>query len=216
MSAIPVPAIDSQLKRLYEIAQEYRANGYDVIVGPSQHELPEFLRGFEPDLIVISDDDRAVVEVKNRRAIIGYTPFAEMAQIVEQHPDWRLELVLVPSEEEPEEPLPDAADIARIRALLANANQLRESSFAIVPAFAAVEQALLVAARRAGLTLPSRSPVAALKTLFAHGVLSKDTYDQLDAATKVRYDVVHGVRTDVDARPWLAKLEPIVETLLGS
>lgn len=214
MSAIPVSAVDSHVKRLYEIAQEYRANGYDVVVGPSQRELPEFLRGFEPDLVVTSNDDRAVVEVKTRSSLIGAEWFSRMAQSIEQQPGWRLELVLVPAEGEAEEPLPDAGNIVRVHTLLAQAKDLGHAGVAIVSAFAAAENAMLIAAERAGLKLPSQSPEAAMKTLFAHGLLSKEAYDALNRAMHVRDEVAHGKRTDVDARPWIDTIAPIVDELL--
>lgn len=217
MTAIPISAVDAQVRRLYEIAQEYRANGYDVVVGPSQRELPEFLRGFEPDLVVTSEDDRAVVEVKQRRSLIGAEWFSRMAQSIEEQPGWRLELVLVPAEgeaEEAEELLPDAGNIIRVHTLLSQARELGHDSMAIVAAFAAAENAMLLAANRAGLPLSSRSPDAMMKTLFAHGLLSKEAYDDLDRAMHVRNEVVHGKRTDVDGRPWAERIAPIADELV--
>lgn len=214
MSAIPVSAVDAQVKRLYEIAQEYRANGYDVVVGPAQRELPEFLQGFEPDLVVTSDDDRAVVEVKQRRSLIGAEWFSRMAQSIEQQPGWRLELVLVPADGDAEELLPDAGNIIRVNTLLSQARELGHSGVAIVPAFAAAEHAMLIAADRAGLELSSHSPEAAMKTLFAHGLLSKEAYDDLNRAMHARNEVAHGKRTDVDARPWIDTIARIVDELL--
>jgi hypothetical protein len=215
MTVISVPAQDATVKRLYEVAQEYRAKGYRVIVGPSQHELPEFLRGFDADLIVTGDDDNAAVTVKPRHALFGSTALSRMAAAIEQHPGWRCEVVLVPSDADVEQPLPDDADLARVRSLLSQARDLRESSLAIVPAVAAVENAMLLALERQGLGLSSPYPSAAMKTLFAYGILSREAYDSLDAAMRVRDDVAHGRRTDVDAEPWLTAIEPIVYELLG-
>ncbi len=214
MSVIPVPAQDAQLKRLYEIAQEYRAKGYRVIVGPSQAELPDFLRGFEPDLVVTSDNDNAAVTVKPRRMIFGTNTISRMAEVIQHQRGWRCELVFVPSDPDVEPRLPDSADLARIDALLAQARDLRGSSVAIVPAVAAMENAMLIAIEREGLDLSSPYPSAALKTLFAYGLFSREQYDALDAAMRLRDDVAHGRRTDVDAEPWLTALEPIVHELL--
>lgn len=215
MSAIPLSVVDAQLKRLYEVAQEYRAKEYRVIVGPSQRELPEFLRGFQPDLLVTRDNDRAVVDVKSRRALIGNEAFARMAEVVEQQPDWRLELVLVPAEDEPEEPLSKSGDIAGVRTLLAQAREFGHYSFAIVAAIAAAEHAMVIAATRAGLPITSDSPGVMLKTLFAHGLLSGKGYEALSEAWKVRNEVAHGQRVDVDATPWVDRITPVVEELIA-
>ncbi len=214
MSVVSVPAHDARVKRLYEIAQEYRAKGYRVLVGPSQHELPDFLRGFEPDLIVTSDEDNAAVIVKTRGALFGSTALSRMAAAVERRPGWRCELVLVPSDADREQRLPEAADVARVNALVAQARDLGNSSIAIVPVVAAAENAMLIALGREGLDLPSPYPSAAMKTLFAYGLLSREQYEKLDAAMQIRDDIAHGRRTDEDAGPWLATLEPIVQELL--
>ncbi len=214
MSVISVPAQDAQVKRLYEVAQEYRAKGYRVIVGPSQAELPDFLRGFEPDLVITSENDNAAVTVKPRRMLMGRNALSRMAEVIQHQPGWRCELVLVPSDADLEQRLPDSADVARVGTLLSQARDLHDSSVAIVPAVAAVENAMLIAIEREGLDLSSPYPSAALKTLFAYGLLSREQYDELDAAMRMRDDVAHGRRTDVDAEPWLAALEPIVHELL--
>ncbi len=198
MSGITAPAQDAQVKRLYEVAQEYRAKGYGVIVGPSQHELPEFLRGFEPDLVVTSDADNAAVIIKPRRALLGTNASSRMAAAIEQQPGWRCELVLVPSGADLEQRLPDSASVNRVGELLAQAHSLRGSCIAIIPAMAAAETAMLIALEREGLDLASPYPSAAMKTLFAYGLLSREQYDELDAATRVRDDVAHGRTGDVD------------------
>ena len=215
MSVISVPAQDARIRRLYEIAREYRAKNYDVLVGPSQHEIPEFLRGFEPDLVVTSDDDNAIITVKPRRALSGSEALSRMAAAIEQQAGWRCELVLVPEEDaDLEQPLPDSAGVERVERLLAQAGDLRGSSLAVVPAVAALENAMLIALDREGLALSRPYPSAALKTLFAYGLLSREQYDKLDTAMRTRDDVAHGRRTDVNGEAWLAALEPIVRELL--
>lgn len=214
MTVVSVPAHDAQVRRLYEVAQEYRAKGYRVLVGPSQRELPDFLRGFEPDLVVTSDQDNAAVTIKTRGALIGSTGLSRMAAAIEQRPGWRCELVLVPSDIDREQRLPESADVARVDALLAQARDLGSSGIAIVPAVAAAENAMLIALDRERLDLPSPYPSAAMKTLFAYGILSGEQYEKLDGAMQIRDDIAHGRRTDVDAAPWLAILEPIVQELL--
>jgi hypothetical protein len=61
MTTLLVPA-ELQLKRLFEIAQEYRGKEYRVIAGPSESEVPEFLRGCEPDMIAFGDGENVVIE----------------------------------------------------------------------------------------------------------------------------------------------------------
>ncbi|HYI11216.1 MAG TPA: hypothetical protein VEK57_19325 [Thermoanaerobaculia bacterium] len=214
MTAIPVP-VDPQVQRLYEVARDYRAKGYRVVVGPSQNEVPAFLRGTQPDVLAFSEGDNAVVEVKRRESLIGTNELEEIARRIEAQPGWRLELVLLASRNAAEDPLPPRASINRVDALLTRARELSRSAEAVVPAWLAVEHAMLIAAERSGLELPSRSPTAALKTLFAYGLLSKEAYDQLTAAMRVRNDVVTGRAEDVDAGAIVETIATIVHELLN-
>jgi hypothetical protein len=212
MTAIAEPA-DLQLKRIYQIAQEYRANGYRVVVGPSQRELPEFLRGFEPDLIAFREDDNVVIEVKRRKSLIAAKTLSQIAAAVERQPQWRLELVLIASEIQPEEPMPTDVTVERARELLRKAREARDPEFAAVLAWAAAEHAIVIAAQRAGVQLPSTSPSAALKTMFAYGLLTDDDYERLQKAMKVRNEIVHDGRSTADVRASVSAIVPIAEKL---
>jgi hypothetical protein len=48
-----------------KVAEDYRRRGYDVDVVPQGPRLPEFLGGFQPDLIARSPSESVVVEVKH-------------------------------------------------------------------------------------------------------------------------------------------------------
>ena len=39
-------------RRAHEVADQYRSRGYKVIIGPKPHQLPPFLAGFRPDLLM--------------------------------------------------------------------------------------------------------------------------------------------------------------------
>lgn len=211
-TTVLVPA-DLQLKRLFEVAQEYRAKGYRVIVGPAQSELPEFLRGHDPDMIVLSDSDNAVVEVKYRRAMLGTNRLSRMAEVIEKQPGWRIELNLLPTDPEREVPLPASTNLENVRELLVRAHTA-DSDLALINACAALEHAFVIAAERADLELPSSSPTAALKTLYAYGLIGYDDYNKVDAAMRLRDDVVNGRERDVDASSWISTIEPIIAELL--
>lgn len=213
MTAIPVP-VDPQVRRLYEVARDYRARGYHVVVGPSQNEVPAFLRGTQPDVLALSDRENVVVEVKRRESLIGTTELEEIARRIEPQAGWRLELVLLATPAVSEAPLPRRASIDRTETLLARARALSPSAEAVVPAWLAVEHAMLVAAGRSDLELPSHSPTAALKTLFAYGLLSNEAYDQLTAVMHERNDVVSGRAENVDAGTIIETVTPIIHELL--
>ena len=74
-------------------AARVRRLGYEVLEQPRGDALPSFLRAFAPDLVVMKDDDHAVVEIKTRESIIGSNEFVDLAKTIEDHPGWRLELI---------------------------------------------------------------------------------------------------------------------------
>jgi Holliday junction resolvase RusA-like endonuclease len=57
---------ESERSRLERIASDYLTQGYEVKVRPRPSDLPEFLAGFKPDLIVSGKGESIVVEVKTR------------------------------------------------------------------------------------------------------------------------------------------------------
>lgn len=89
------------------------------------------------------------------------------------------------------------------------------SDYAFIVLCAALEHALVVAARQVGGDFSS-SPAVALKTLFAYGVVDDETYVNVETVLKLRNDIVHGRQSDVDAQSWVTAIPPIVEELLSA
>lgn len=81
-------------ERLLELAEEYRKKGYEVLMPPKPEELPDFLRGYSPDMIVRRGEEAIVIEVKSRTSIASAQYLQGLAQAVEEHPGWRVELVM--------------------------------------------------------------------------------------------------------------------------
>lgn len=52
-----------------------------------------FPRGFAPDLVVLRDDNKAVVEIRRREEVVGSNEFVKLAEAIEGQKGWRLELV---------------------------------------------------------------------------------------------------------------------------
>ena len=68
---------------LEQIASNLEAEGFKVIVQPSLHIVPAFLRDYEPDAIAIGRDQNLVIEIarssertaESRRAIVAGASF---------------------------------------------------------------------------------------------------------------------------------------------
>lgn len=79
----------------HRVAQKYRLLGYEVEENPDAALLPEFMRGIHPDILARSKLDNVVVEVKERSALKGSNDLIGIAQRISDHPEWRLELVVL-------------------------------------------------------------------------------------------------------------------------
>src|SRR3954454_5486109 len=84
---------------LERIAQRYPDQGYDVVVQPAEHQVPERIRGFEPDLIATRGNEGVVVGVKEDRGdVASDSRLAHLAEILNAWPGWRLDLVVLEAE----------------------------------------------------------------------------------------------------------------------
>jgi Holliday junction resolvase-like predicted endonuclease len=93
-------AISREKQRVCAIAEEYRSKGYEVIEQPSPEQLPEFLTGYRPDLLVRRGDEATIVEVRSRSSLAKDPQTRELAQLLQVIPHWNFELVVVGEGEE--------------------------------------------------------------------------------------------------------------------
>lgn len=87
-------------QRARRIAEEYRRRGYEVIEEPSQEQLPDFLSGYHPDLLIRKGDEAIIVEVKSRASLAKESQVSELARLLRTKPDWNFELVVVGEEDQ--------------------------------------------------------------------------------------------------------------------
>lgn len=82
-------------QRARAIAEEYRNKGYEVIEKPAPEQLPDFLAGYQPDLLAWKGDESIVVAVKARSSLAKDPRVRELAQLLQTKPRWNFELVVV-------------------------------------------------------------------------------------------------------------------------
>ena len=101
-------AVEAQI--VARVADDYRRRGYEVHIEPASNAIPEFLRGFHPDLIARKPGDSVVVEVKVGTRTSAAEQLREIAERVNQEPGWRFSLVFAdpdrPDQVIEAEPLP--------------------------------------------------------------------------------------------------------------
>jgi uncharacterized protein YutE (UPF0331/DUF86 family) len=193
-------------RRAPAIAEEYRSRGYEVIEEPSPEQLPDFLSGYRPDLLVRRGDEAIIVEVKSRSSLVKDPRIRELARLLQTKPHWNFELVVVGEAERliaPEGARPFERDDI-LRGIEA-AERLLESGFseaALVLAGSTSEATVRLLTEEEGVVLDRRNPLEILKQAVSIGVISRDDYNFLTNVMKYRNALVHGFKT-IDFDPTL-------------
>lgn len=186
---------DLTQKKIDELAAEYRRNGYAVQAHPAVHELPEFLREFEPDLIATSPRGNVVIEVKTSPELAA-GGMVRLAEAVERQSGWRLEVVFVNQPVAAEIPSEESlAGTEQVTRLLASAEALSaegEIEAAAMLAWSAAEAILRRSAQSAAPELERQSSARVLKHLYSLGRIEHATYEKLLLLMQFRNAVAHG------------------------
>jgi hypothetical protein len=201
-------------KRLTEVAEEYRKRGYTVYEQPMSSELPGNLRGFRPDLMAVTEHDFVVVEVRTRANLSDEPRLAALAEAVNRMPGWRFELVAATDRDE--QRIGTSYAIPEILKRLALARKLAgegEVEVAFIAAWAATEAMMREAAYQAEISLPTVMPTVVMNSLVTQGILSRDSYQKLLAAMRVRSSLAHGFAPSEDPRSHLDNLLQVVNEL---
>lgn len=204
-------------ERLLELAEEYRQKGYEVLLPPKPEELPDFLRGYRPDMIVRRGEEAIVIEVKSRTSIASAQYLQGLAQAAEEHPGWRVELVMTNLE--------DAVYFAKVEGSLQEDEIKKQLQVARNLAVHHPEVAILYAWSLAEATLrllanqerfmQKPEPLHLLKQLATEGVISKAEYQSLMNAFPLRNAIAHGFKTTQPTQSVFELIE-VTEQLLNS
>ena len=183
-------------QRVQALAEEYRFQGYEVIVDPSQTQLPPFLVGYHPDLLLRRAGESVVVEVKSRTSLERESQVRELAGLLRGQPGWSFELVLVDVGEQinaPEGATPFTTE--NIMQGVAEAERLLASGLteaALLRAWAAAEGAVRLLAEQESLSIGRPSLSVLLKQAVMNGLISREDYHILYQALDRRNAYVHG------------------------
>ena len=203
-------------RAIAKVAEDYRRRGYDVAIMPSGPNLPEFLAGYQPDIIARGPAESVVVEVKVGTQTSVAERFREIAERINRQPGWRFSHVYV-SPSEPDQlteaepaPLPALQERAREADALLQAGQ-PEAAFLLF--WSALEGSLRLLGRRAQLPLENLPSSALIRELYSSGEISRDDFDTLMRLLPERNRLVHGFlgRTE---RANVEPLRGLVNTLL--
>jgi uncharacterized protein YutE (UPF0331/DUF86 family) len=186
---------------LENVAEQYRDEGYEVILRPRGKDLPDFLDRLEPDLIARNRSETVVVEIKTKGDLATDHHLRDLAAIVNAQPGWRFDLVVSNPQIWPDAIPSDASerDVSEIRSLTDSAARLLslgELEAACLIAWSAAEAAMRQVARREAIELERNDSEFVLKTLYAEGILSRGDYEQLQKSMRIRNALAHGLKYD--------------------
>lgn len=191
-------------KKLEQVAEQYRTDGYAVTVSPSPEVLPPFLSGFSVDLLATRGSERVIVEVKRTRIDLSRDPSVlELGRRVNAESGWRFDLVILEPTTEFDEALYDATEPTpdQVLSMLDTADELIEKGYlpsACITAWAGLEAAMRKV-QPASEANERITPRELLQSLYADGTLTREQYDELRKSSKLRNQVAHGlVPTNID------------------
>ncbi|HEU0084164.1 MAG TPA: hypothetical protein VFQ87_14970 [Bradyrhizobium sp.] len=177
---------------LRTLRSRYEGRGYTFIAHPAGDLVPQFLRGYRPDALALSERESVVIEVKARRGPDGHKNLAQIAERVAGQPNWKFEIYYAGDFRRPVYGKPDQAKILQ---LLEEIRRLKDAGFsraALVMAWAALE-AIARAFRSddesgSGPMIPSEI----VESLSRAGYIDGPTGRLLKNMIKTRNAVVHG------------------------
>jgi hypothetical protein len=202
-------------KELDKVADEYRAEGYSVIIRPGAGLLPPFAADFRPDLLASRADENALVKIKRDRADLeADRDLPHQAEIIGKQRSWRYDLVVLDGDD----PVCRLArkvgepSLAQTQEMLDEAErvvQVATPRAAFVLAWAGLTAAMRKTAQREGLNgKPGTQLVVVLHQLYANGPLSLEDFRRLDELRLVWMAIVNGLApVPVDAA--------MVQTVVG-
>ncbi len=193
-------------KTLEQISKRYQDEGYDVIIRPQQHQLPTFLEGSKIDMIAQRGNEGVVVEVKTNRNDVASDPWlTRMAEIVDAHPGWRLDLLVLAPVTAIERAAQEATEPSdeQLAQILNAAEELVDKGYAPyahIVAWGGLEAVMRRIWEGPASARPT-APPSLMRTLYSDGFLSREQFDRLRESYKIRTQVAHGLvppRVDAD------------------
>lgn len=190
--------IQTQHDTALSLAEEYRRDGYKVVVEPGPLDLPFDLGGYRPDLLALKGDSGLIVEVKARADRLSIDTLRSVAEEVRHHPGWRF--VLVTAQDIPSVGLPgqeeDPISWDEIKERIEHALSLKamgERETAYLALWIAFERLLRLQARRVAIPVDRLAPSIVIRQLYSQGELTMEQFDAALACQDIRDRVVHGI-----------------------
>lgn len=185
-------------------ASAWAARGYHVIVNPRGSDLPEFLKSYQPDAILVGREPKVIVEVVMKGHPNADRKVRNLEALLSGHSDWRLEVLYGGSGESP---LPQTSP-GTIRKTISGAEEI--ASIEPRGAFLLLWAALEALVRRLDPHRSSRpqTPGRIVETLAYEGLIEPSEASWLREMSRVRNRIVHG---ELDVAPRTMDLDRMMQ-----
>ncbi len=188
---------ENERSHIHAIARSYKEKGYEVLAEPQGHQLPEFLRPFQPDLIAHKAHKHIVVAVKSRGQCSRSSRVNELAQAVRKKADWKFELVLLGPENSLSVGQASPLTIEEVRSKMLDVASFLHHGYleaAFLIAWSLAEATLRTLAVNEGMEAAKASPAYLLKHLTYEGIIPRSTYRHLMQLQQTRNAISHGFK----------------------
>lgn len=207
-------------RKIKEIARDYKNKGYEVITEPtSSLVIPSFVKGFQPDIIALSENDNVVIEVKSSESKTDFKSLEELAEIVNSKENWRFELVFTnPRNKISIDNQLTLIDLNKIEQRIQVCKDLLidnniEPSFLL--AWSTLEAGIRFKLNSLELKdVAKKPPLHLMKSLYTFGVIGHSLLRKLETLNQLRNQLIHGFNANL-TRDNVYDLIETIELLTG-
>jgi len=215
-----------EIKKIQELAREYKKKGFTVYIEPTGNEVPSFIKNFNytPDLIAISQEESHIVEVSSRDTAERLREISKLVDTIEKERGWRFILVMtnprVSSVESIQPTIPKLSDLqSALKKLselveLSYSNELKFDQAILLSAWSIVEGTLRMYNYSGKSRMPVRSSRSVVRDAVMLGFITKEEGEFLDNIAEIRNSVTHGAVDKKISTASLTKLIKLCKSLV--
>lgn len=189
-------------RKIRELAKDYEKKGYIVYINPKQTQLPNFLKGYEPDLIAKSDKENVLIEVKTRNDRFELKKFEKIAQEIDNRKNWRFEIVFTNTKEKflNEKYQNTLNEISINNRIIEIKKLITINSYeaAFLLSWATIEAVIRQKLHDEIIGLSNKTTLSVIKKMFSLGMLNQRDYRELQKANAIRNTLIHGFEQPID------------------
>ena len=191
-------------ERAKELAREYKRKGFKVTIEPSINQLPNFMRNLNyiPDLIVTSNKENFVIEVKSSRTIGTAKEFSHMADYIKNQKGWDFILVMTNPKDKQDIRasgiLPNSRHAIELfeqaESVLGSGKGVAFNNASLLIAWAGIEAAIRYYLNTIYKTNDFGGPQTLIRDAVMYGIVSRKDGEFLESIMLVRNSLSHGLQ----------------------